>query len=89
MVATIPPKRLLVMQLGDGWEPLCAFLGVPVPDVPYPRVNAAGGVSAIFRHIRDAALAERVRRLAPATVAVVTMAAAVVATVQGGGDDRA
>lgn len=32
-------ENLLIYQLGDGWEPLCEFLGRPVPDVPYPRVN--------------------------------------------------
>ena len=24
---------------GDGWEPLCEFLGVPVPDLPFPHKN--------------------------------------------------
>lgn len=24
---------------GDGWGPLCAFLGVPEPDVPFPHAN--------------------------------------------------
>lgn len=24
----------------EGWEPLCAFLNVPVPDVPFPRANS-------------------------------------------------
>lgn len=38
--AEVPPGRLLVHGLGDGWEPLCAHLGVPVPDVPCPRRNA-------------------------------------------------
>jgi hypothetical protein len=38
--ATVPPERLLVHQLGDGWEPLCAHLGVPVPEQPYPSRNA-------------------------------------------------
>ena len=37
--AQIDPKRLLVWTATDGWEPLCAALGVPVPDEPYPRVN--------------------------------------------------
>lgn len=40
VVASIPAERLLVMELGMGWDPLCAFLGLPVPDVPYPRTNA-------------------------------------------------
>ncbi len=35
----IAPERLLVVQPGEGWEPLCKFLGVPVPTTPYPKVN--------------------------------------------------
>lgn len=34
-----PSDRLLLFQLEDGWEPLCEFLGKPVPGVPFPRVN--------------------------------------------------
>jgi len=36
----IPPERLLVYEAGQGWEPLCRFLGVPVPDAPYPSENS-------------------------------------------------
>jgi hypothetical protein len=36
---TVDPKRLLVWEVSEGWEPLCAFLEVPVPDVPFPRAN--------------------------------------------------
>ncbi|MBV9786572.1 MAG: sulfotransferase family protein [Chloroflexi bacterium] len=35
----VPPERLLVYDVKQGWEPLCAFLGVPVPDKPFPRLN--------------------------------------------------
>lgn len=35
----IPDGRLLVFDVRDGWEPLCAFLGVPVPDEPFPESN--------------------------------------------------
>ena len=38
--AAFPPERLLVYQVGSGWEPLCKFLGVPVPDAPYPSENS-------------------------------------------------
>ncbi len=38
--AEIPASRLLVHTAKDGWEPLCAFLGVPVPATPYPRTNS-------------------------------------------------
>lgn len=39
--ATIAPERLLVFDAAEGWEPLCRFLGKPVPDEPYPRVNTS------------------------------------------------
>ena len=38
--ATIPPERLLVYEVGSGWAPLCAFLGVPIPDEPFPSENS-------------------------------------------------
>jgi hypothetical protein len=37
----VPAERLLVHRLGDGWRPLCAHLGVPVPDIPYPNKNSS------------------------------------------------
>lgn len=40
VIAEVPPEKLLVFEAKDGWEPLCAFLGVPVPPEPYPRVNS-------------------------------------------------
>ena len=38
-LAEIPAARLLHYRLGDGWEPLCAFLGAAVPAAPFPHVN--------------------------------------------------
>jgi hypothetical protein len=35
----VPPGRLLDFRVDQGWEPLCAFLGVPVPQRPFPRLN--------------------------------------------------
>ncbi|MDJ0788746.1 MAG: sulfotransferase [Myxococcota bacterium] len=35
----VPAERLLVYSVDQGWEPLCEFLGVPVPNEPFPRVN--------------------------------------------------
>jgi hypothetical protein len=37
----VPADRLLVWSAGDGWAPLCEFLGRPVPEVPLPRSNDA------------------------------------------------
>lgn len=39
MRKVIPPDRLLEHEPADGWEPLCKFLDVKVPDTPYPRTN--------------------------------------------------
>jgi hypothetical protein len=36
----VPPERLLVYEVKEGWEPLCRFLGMPVPkDMPFPHLN--------------------------------------------------
>ena len=37
--AEVPADRLLVYEVTQGWEPLCAFLGVPVPDEPFPSAS--------------------------------------------------
>jgi hypothetical protein len=36
---TVPAERLLTYRVQEGWEPLCRFLGVDVPDEPFPHVN--------------------------------------------------
>jgi hypothetical protein len=36
---TIQKDRLLVLEVSQGWEPLCGFLGVPVPSAPFPHLN--------------------------------------------------
>ena len=38
--ASVAPGRLLCHEPGDGWQPLCAFLGLPIPDQPFPRSNS-------------------------------------------------
>ena len=37
--AAIPPDRLLIFSADQGWEPLCRFLGAPVPVEAFPKVN--------------------------------------------------
>ena len=37
--ATAPPERLVEWTVADGWAPLCAALGVAVPDRPFPHRN--------------------------------------------------
>jgi hypothetical protein len=35
----VPAEKRLEYKMGDGWEPLCQFLGKDVPNVPFPRLN--------------------------------------------------
>jgi hypothetical protein len=39
VIDAIPASRLLVYRPGDGWEPLCRFLGVSVPAEDFPHLN--------------------------------------------------
>lgn len=48
---TVPAERLLVYRVQEGWEPLCRFLGVDVPDEAFPRVNAGDN---LLHNIRTA-----------------------------------
>jgi hypothetical protein len=38
--SAIPPSRLLIYDVSEGWEPLCAFLDMPVPESPFPSENS-------------------------------------------------
>lgn len=38
--ATITSERLLTYQVTEGWDPLCQFLGLAVPDAPFPHANS-------------------------------------------------
>jgi hypothetical protein len=53
--ATIPADRLLIFPVGSGWEPLCEFLGVPVPDEPYPSENSRADFAQRAQAMLDAA----------------------------------
>jgi len=35
----VPEDQLLVMDVKEGWRPLCHFLDIPIPDTPFPYVN--------------------------------------------------
>lgn len=35
----VPSERLLVYRVSDGWGPLCAFFGAPLPEAPFPKTN--------------------------------------------------
>ncbi len=53
----LPPEKLLVFEASMGWQPLCDFLEVPVPDEDYPRVNTKEEFTGRWKKIRDEAAA--------------------------------
>jgi hypothetical protein len=55
---TVPAERLLVYRVQEGWEPLCRFLSVDVPDEPFPRVNVGDN---LVHNIRTAMRLARAR----------------------------
>ena len=48
----VPADRLLIFEVKEGWEPLCQFLDVPVPDTPFPHVNDRETMLKRFRLMR-------------------------------------
>lgn len=40
VIDSVPAEQLLVYRPGDGWEPLCEFLQLPIPDTDYPKMNS-------------------------------------------------
>uniref|UniRef100_H2ZCE0 Sulfotransferase n=1 Tax=Ciona savignyi TaxID=51511 RepID=H2ZCE0_CIOSA len=40
-----PKDQLLVFNFKDGWDPLCQFLGVPVPKIPFPHKNKNASIT--------------------------------------------
>ncbi|MFV8755340.1 sulfotransferase family protein [Nannocystaceae bacterium ST9] len=56
----VPPERLLVFDVKDGWAPLCAFLGVPAPDEPFPHLNDTAEFQRNIRRLRGVWIGVRV-----------------------------
>jgi hypothetical protein len=54
---TVPPERLLVYQVKEGWEPLCRFLGMPVPEgKPFPYLNERTSFGQLSKQLLDGKL---------------------------------
>jgi Sulfotransferase domain len=74
----IPADRLLVYEISQGWEPLCAFLGLPVPEgKPFPHLNDAAEFRA--RIERGARIVRTIGYAALGAAALVLILIAVVA----------
>ena len=49
---TVPPNRLLVFEPKQGWQPLCDFLDVPVPEGPFPHENDTPTMLLKFKRLK-------------------------------------
>jgi len=58
--AETAPERLVEWQPGDGWEPICRALGVPVPNRPFPHENS----TADYRSRQEARAHKDAQRIA-------------------------
>ncbi|GLZ14377.1 sulfotransferase family protein [Actinomadura sp. NBRC 104425] len=55
----IPADRLLVFDVREGWKPLCRFLDVDVPGIPFPHLNERDVMEGMFRQmVREGRLPE-------------------------------
>jgi Sulfotransferase domain len=49
--ASVPADKLLIFEASQGWEPLCKFLGVPVPNEPFPHLNKKENFKEMLVHL--------------------------------------
>lgn len=69
-------ERLLVFNVKEGWGPLCAFLGKPVPDWDFPRKNERKAFIATIGGYNDwLEEVARKRMLYVGALSVITLAA--------------
>ncbi|MFX1533569.1 MAG: sulfotransferase family protein, partial [Promethearchaeota archaeon] len=47
--AAVPSENLLVFNVKEGWEPLCNFLDVPIPNKAFPHLNDRHTFQNFFR----------------------------------------
>jgi sulfotransferase family protein len=49
--AAVPPEKLLVFTVDQGWGPLCAFLGAPQPAMQFPNTNDREAIKKTIREV--------------------------------------
>ncbi|KAK8059860.1 hypothetical protein PG996_009790 [Apiospora saccharicola] len=75
--AAVPEGQLLNYDLKEGWGPLCAFLGKPVPDLPFPQANKRKEHVARVRAKQDVFLKAMCKKTLRALVPVIMSSGAV------------
>ncbi|KAI8384858.1 P-loop containing nucleoside triphosphate hydrolase protein [Radiomyces spectabilis] len=63
----VKPENLLILNLGEGWEKLCPFLGRDIPPIPWPHKNKGSNFAALVCECRDRYLENLERLSNPST----------------------
>jgi Sulfotransferase domain len=71
----VPADRLLVYEVTEGWDPLCRFLGRPIPDTPFPHLNDAETFRRRIRRMQALSIAATALLVAALVGAVAAIAA--------------
>ncbi len=66
---SVPADRLVFFDVKDGWEPLCAALGVPVPDEPFPHINDSDAIEEFSMKQVNSALKQWAKLVVAASIA--------------------
>jgi hypothetical protein len=53
--AAVPPDKLLIFSVDQGWKPLCDFLEVPIPPTAFPQVNSRTEIKQVLGVVKTGA----------------------------------
>ena len=54
---TVPEEKLLIFSVKEGWQSLCKFLDLPVPDCPFPNTNDSKAIQRMYKRTKMIAYA--------------------------------
>ena len=74
--STVPAERLLEFNVREGWEPLTNFLGISVPNEPFPHENA--GVKDIEKKMGQLVIQDLVKFALPYLAGIVVIIIALI-----------
>ncbi len=77
VLQVVPQNQLLEYKPQQGWEPLCTFLGRPVPkEEPYPCINQPDNIIKMHTVVWQKTSVLAVQKIAPSVAALAVVAAA-------------
>jgi Sulfotransferase domain len=74
--AVAPKDKFLEFNVKQGWGPLCEFLEVPVPKIPFPRVNDTATFLSFIEDMRKEAALQLLRSIGTMVASFAVLGAA-------------